>query len=50
MANKHTDFWLALLGYCEEADQRARLWNGYLGWKLHPKQKGSVIPGAAGLN
>ena len=36
MANKHTEFWLALLGLSEDVDHRMRLWNGYLGWKLPP--------------
>ena len=40
MANKHTAFWLALLNGNHDSDHRARLWNGYLGWKLPPKVKG----------
>ena len=27
-------FWLGLLAQGQDMDQRARLWNGYLGWKL----------------
>ena len=34
MANEHTAFWLALLTLGRDRDQRTRLWNGYLGWKL----------------
>ena len=30
MANQHTGFWLALLSL-QDKEQRARLWNGYLG-------------------
>ena len=44
MANKHTEFWLALLNQGKEPDYRARLWNGYLGWKLPPKIKGKIDP------
>ena len=40
MANDHTPFWLALLNGNRDPDQRARLWNGYLGWKLPPQFKG----------
>ena len=40
MANEHTSFWLALLNWNHDSDQRARLWNGYLGWKLPPRAKG----------
>ena len=42
MANEHTDFWLALLNLGD--DRRARLWNGYLGWKLPSKVKGKLDP------
>ena len=45
MANKNTDFWLALLGIEEDRDLRNRLWNGYLGWRLTPKLKGEVDRG-----
>ena len=44
MANKHTEFWLALLNLGKDADHRVRLWNGYLGWKLPPKIKGEIEP------
>ncbi len=44
MANEHTAFWLDLLSLSAEADQRVRLWNGYLGWKLPPKTKGKRDP------
>ncbi len=37
MANEHTAFWLALLDQGLDAHQQARLWNGYLGWKLPPQ-------------
>ena len=40
MANEHTAFWLALLDQGQDLDQRARLWNGYLGWKLPQIEKG----------
>ncbi|MDE0391477.1 MAG: pentapeptide repeat-containing protein [Rhodospirillales bacterium] len=29
-----TQFWLALLNYPVDAQQRIRIWNGYLAWKL----------------
>ena len=44
MANEHTEFWLALLNQSQDIDQRTRLWNGYLGWKLPPKIKGEGEP------
>lgn len=44
MANEHTEFWLALLNQSQDVDQRTRLWNGYLGWKLPPKIKGEGEP------
>ena len=44
MANEHTEFWLALLNQSQDMDQRTRLWNGYLGWKLPPKIKGEGEP------
>ena len=37
-------FWLALLAQGQDMDQRARLWNGYLGWKLPPRIKGECEP------
>ena len=37
MANEHTAFWLALLDQGFDAHKQARLWNGYLGWKLPPQ-------------
>ncbi len=37
MPNAHTAFWMALLDYASDQDQRARLWNGYIGWKLPPR-------------
>ena len=40
MANEHTEFWLALLAQGRDMDQRVRLWNGYLGWRLPPHVKG----------
>ena len=43
MANEHTAFWLALLNHSDR-NQRARLWNGYLGWKLPPKVRGEGPP------
>lgn len=44
MADEHTAFWLALLDQGRDTDQRARLWNGYLGWKLPPEIKGEGEP------
>lgn len=44
MADEHTAFWLALLAQGRDAKQRARLWNGYLGWKLPPERKGREEP------
>lgn len=40
MANKHNEFWFALLEKGQDMDQRTRLWNGYLGRRLPPKVKG----------
>ena len=40
MGNEHTEFWLALLAQGRDMDQRLRLWNGYLGWRLPPRVKG----------
>ena len=37
-------FWLGLLAQGQDMDQRARLWNGYLGWKLPPRIKGECEP------
>ena len=39
MPNKHTEFWLAFLNCVQNRDKGARLWNGYLGWKLPPGAK-----------
>ena len=36
MPNGDTAFWLALLGHPCDQEKRARLWNGYIGWKLPP--------------
>ena len=44
MANKHTEFWLALLNHSQDRDQRVRLWNCYLEWKLPPKIKEKIDP------
>ena len=33
MPNGDTAFWLALLSYPCSQERRARLWNGYIGWK-----------------
>ena len=44
MANRHIDFWLALLSLGKDANHRVRLWNGYLGWKLPSRIKGEVDP------
>ena len=40
MASDHTEFWMALLAQGQDTDQRVRLWNGYLGWRLPPRVKG----------
>lgn len=40
MANENNDFWFALLSLDRDPDQRVRLWNGYLDWKLPPETKG----------
>ena len=37
MANERTAFWLALLDQGLDTHKQARLWNGYLGWKLPPQ-------------
>lgn len=42
MSNVHTPFWRALLDQCGDRQGRARLWNGYIGWKLPPNLKGDV--------
>ena len=42
MSDAHTPFWVALLNHHEDREQRARLWNGYLGWKLPPRLRESV--------
>ncbi len=42
MSNKHADFWYALLNHSQDQKRRARLWNGYLGWKLPSKTKGEI--------
>ena len=44
MANEHTKFWLALLDQGQDMEQRVRLWNGYLGWRLPPRVKGEGEP------
>ena len=44
MTNKHTDFWMALLTLGKDDDQRVRLWNGYLGWKLPSRVKEGLDP------
>ncbi len=36
MPNDYTAFWCALLDYARTQDRGARLWNGYIGWKLPP--------------
>ena len=37
-------FSLGLLAQGQDMDQRVRLWNGYLGWKLPPRIKGECEP------
>ena len=32
--SQHTQFWLALLTHPCSVEQRSRIWNGYLAWKL----------------
>ena len=34
MSNGNIEFWLALLGKGGSDEQRIRLWNGYIGWRL----------------
>lgn len=34
MSNGNIGFWLALLGKGGSDEQRIRLWNGYIGWRL----------------
>ena len=35
MANFNSSFWIALIKYCQDREvSLARLWNGYIGWKL----------------
>ena len=34
MANKHAEFWLALMNCPNDVEQQSRYWNGYLAWKL----------------
>ena len=34
MSNGNKEFWLSLLGEGETREQRVRLWNGYIGWRL----------------
>ena len=41
MSNNHTTFWLALMELRRDREQRARLWNGYVGWKLPPWLRGA---------
>ena len=33
-SSNHMQFWLALLAYRVDTEQRSRIWNGYLAWKL----------------
>lgn len=33
-SSNHTQFWLALLTYPHDIQQRTRAWNGYLAWRL----------------
>ena len=33
-SNENTQFWLALLTYPDDTQQRTRYWNGYLAWQL----------------
>ena len=40
MPNGDTAFWLALVGHPCDQEQRARLWNGYIGWKMPPSLRG----------
>lgn len=34
MSNGHTEFWLSLVAEGSTREKRARLWNGYIGWRL----------------
>ena len=40
----NAEFWLGLLAQDQDIDQRVRLWNGYLGWKLPSHIKGESEP------
>ena len=40
MSNEHTAFWRALLDHRHDQEERARLWNGYIGWKMPPRLRG----------
>lgn len=40
MPNGDTAFWLALLRHPCDQKKRARLWNGYIGWKMPPRLRG----------
>ena len=42
MSDAHARFWVALMNHHRDREQRARLWNGYLGWKLPPRLRGEV--------
>lgn len=42
MSDIHAPFWVALMNHHGDREQRARLWNGYLGWKLPPRLRGEV--------
>lgn len=42
MSNDHTPFWLALIDRSADREGRARLWNGYIGWKLPQSLRGEV--------
>ena len=42
MANKHAEFWLALMNYPNDVEQQSRYWNGYLAWKLPDEVKHAI--------
>ena len=39
MANDYAPFWLELLDFSDDIDERARIWNGYIGQQLQSKRE-----------
>ena len=44
MSDKNSKFWLALLGITADTEEKIRLWNGYLTWKLPQDIKENIEP------